>query len=163
MNEWDADSWLLNTPGGTVDLRTGLLQPHRRRDYITKILPVSPGGDCPLWLRFLHCATAGNVGLQTFLQRVTGYCLTGSIREQALFFFYGLGANGKGVFLNTITGILQPYTGIAPTHSFLASRFTNERHPCDVAALVGKRLVTAQEIESGARWDTEKLKTAYGR
>ena len=26
-DEWDADQWLLNTPGGTVDLRTGGLRP----------------------------------------------------------------------------------------------------------------------------------------
>src|SRR5208337_1106954 len=161
-DEWDADSWLLNTPGGTVDLRTGTMQTHRRRDHITKITLVNPGGDCPLWLRFLDRVTAGNVDLQNYLQRMTGYCLTGSTREQALFFFYGLGANGKGVFLNTVTSLLQPYTGIAPTDLFLASRNSGERHPCDVAALLGKRLVTAQEIESGARWDTEKLKSLTG-
>jgi putative DNA primase/helicase len=161
-DEWDADPWLLNTPGGTVDLRTGQTQSHRRRDYITKILPVSPGGDCPLWLRVLDRVTAGDVALQTYLQRMTGYCLTGSTREQALFFLHGLGANGKGVFLTTVTGLLQPYTGIAPTDLFLASRNAGERHPCDVAALRGKRLVTAQEIESGARWAEAKIKALTG-
>src|SRR5689334_22108021 len=33
--QWDADPWLLNTPGGTVDLRTGALRPHKREDYLT--------------------------------------------------------------------------------------------------------------------------------
>ena len=28
---------------------------------------------------------------------MAGYCLTGTIREHALFFAYGTGANGKGV------------------------------------------------------------------
>jgi putative DNA primase/helicase len=162
VDEWDADPWLLNTPGGTVDLRTGVMQPHRRRDYITKITPVSPGGDCPLWLRFLDRVTAGNVELQTYLQRMAGYCLTGSTREHALFFLYGLGANGKGVFLNTLTGLLEPYTAAAPMEMFLASHNSGERHPCDMAALRGARLVTAQEVEKGCRWAENKLKAITG-
>src|SRR5205823_443932 len=27
-DQWDRDPWLLNTPGGTVDLKSGTLQPH---------------------------------------------------------------------------------------------------------------------------------------
>jgi putative DNA primase/helicase len=30
VNQWDMDAWLLNTPGGVVDLRTGRSRPHRR-------------------------------------------------------------------------------------------------------------------------------------
>jgi putative DNA primase/helicase len=161
-DEWDADLWLTNTPSGTVDLRTGKMQPHRRRDYITKILPVSPGGDCPLFRGFLGRVTDGDVGLQNFVQRVAGYCLTGSIREHSLFFLYGLGANGKSVFLNTITGLLEPYTATAPMEMFLASHNSSERHPCDMAALRGARLVTAQEVEKGCRWAENKLKALTG-
>src|SRR5689334_9873379 len=40
--QWDIDLWALNTPAGTVDLRTGILRPHRRTDYITKITSVAP-------------------------------------------------------------------------------------------------------------------------
>lgn len=159
--EWDADPWLLNTPAGTVDLRTGEMQAHRRRDYLTKITPVSPGGDCPLWNQFL-ARVAGDVGLRSYLQRMTGYCLTGSTREQALFFLYGLGGNGKGVFLNTITGLFESYTGTAPMEMFLASHNSSERHPCDMAALRGVRLVTAQEVEKNCRWAETKLKALTG-
>ena len=38
-----------------------------------------------------------------------GYCLTGSTRDHAMFFLYGLGANGKSVLLDTVTGILGDY------------------------------------------------------
>jgi putative DNA primase/helicase len=47
-DQWDADPWLLNTPGGIVDLRTGDLRPAQREDYCTKITAVTPGGECPL-------------------------------------------------------------------------------------------------------------------
>ncbi len=35
-DQWDADPWLLNTPEGVVDLKTGALRPHRPDDYMTK-------------------------------------------------------------------------------------------------------------------------------
>jgi putative DNA primase/helicase len=40
---FDRDLWLLNTPGGTIDLRTGVMREHRPGDYITKITSVTPG------------------------------------------------------------------------------------------------------------------------
>jgi hypothetical protein len=51
--QWDSDPWLVNTPTGTVDLRTGEVREHRRDDYITKITASGPGGDCPLWRQLL--------------------------------------------------------------------------------------------------------------
>ena len=45
--QWDCNPWLLNTPAGTVDLRTGDMRPHAREDYITKCTAVGPEGDCP--------------------------------------------------------------------------------------------------------------------
>ena len=33
---WDIDPWLLNTPGGIVDLKTGKLLPHDHELYLTK-------------------------------------------------------------------------------------------------------------------------------
>ena len=47
---------LLGTPGGVVDLRTGVLRNGRREDMITRTTAVAPSDapDCPLWLQFLH-------------------------------------------------------------------------------------------------------------
>ena len=59
-DQWDADVWLLNTPGGTVDLQTGKIGPHSPDDYITRIATVAPGGECPNWLSFLDRLTAGD-------------------------------------------------------------------------------------------------------
>ena len=42
VSQWDADPWLLNTPGGIVDLRTGQIRPSRPDDYMTKITAVAP-------------------------------------------------------------------------------------------------------------------------
>jgi putative DNA primase/helicase len=157
---WDADPWLLNTPGGTVDLRTGELRPHSRGDLITKITAVAPGGECRLWLAFLHRVLRGDEDLIAFVQRMLGYSLTGSIRDHALFFLYGPGANGKGVFVNTFQQIMGDYASIASMETFVASK--HERHPTDLAMLRGARAVIAQETEEGQRWAEARIKALTG-
>jgi putative DNA primase/helicase len=160
VNQWDVDPWLLNTPDGVVDLRTGRLRPHQPDDYMTKITAGAPGGECPLFLRFLTKITGGHRELERFLQRVAGYSLTGVTREHALFFGYGTGANGKGTFLNTLTGIQGGYATVAPMETFTAT--IAERHTTDLAMLRGARLVTAQETEEGRRWAESKIKALTG-
>ncbi len=159
-SQWDTDPWLLNTPAGTVDLRTGEIHQHRHEDYITKITVVGPGGDCPQWSKFLDRITGGDRDLQSFLQRMIGYALTGSTREHALFFLYGPGSNGKSVFLSTISSLLADYAKTAPVSSFTAS--TTEQHPTDLAGLRGARFVPAIETEDGAGWAESKLKSVTG-
>src|ERR1041385_8957979 len=95
VEQWDADPWMLNTPGGLVDLRTGILGPSERTAFASKITAVGPANDCPRWQQFLNDVTGGDGELQRFLQRVVGYSLTGVTREHALFFLFGTGANGK--------------------------------------------------------------------
>ena len=113
VGAWDSDPLLLNTPDGIVDLRTGNMLLHDPAQYMTKIPAVAPEGDCPLWRKFLAEITGNDEKLQGFLQRFAGYSLTGSILEHAVFFFFGTGTNGKGVFLNTLTAVLADY---APSH-----------------------------------------------
>jgi putative DNA primase/helicase len=158
--EWDADPWLLNTPGGVVDLRTGRQRMHDRADRMTKITTATPSGDCPIWRQFLVEVTGGDADLQAYLQRMAGYTLTGSTQEHALFFLYGTGANGKSVFVNTLATILGDYAANAPMDTFMETR--TDRHPTDMAGLRGARFVAAIETEQGRRWAESKVKNLTG-
>jgi putative DNA primase/helicase len=160
VDQWDADPWLLNTPGGVVDLHTGKMRHATREDYCSKMTAAAPGGDCQRWQRFLGDVTASDKELQDYIQRMFGYILTGVTFEHALFFFYGTGANGKSVFLNTIAGVLGDYSRVAPIETFIASH--TESHPTDLAGLQGARLVIATETEDGRRWAESKLKSLTG-
>ena len=150
VDQWDVDPWQLNTPQGVVDLTTGRIRPHIPEDYFTKITAVGPRGDCPRFRAFLERITGGDGELVSYLQRVLGYGLTGLIREHALFFGYGTGANGKSVLLSTVAGLLGDYHKTAPIETFTATN--GDRHPTDLASLRGARLVTATETEEGRRW-----------
>ncbi len=158
---WDRDPWLLGTPGGTVDLRTGKLQPARQSDLITKQTGVAPepGEPCRLQ-QFLFEATAGDRELIRFLQQVAGYGLTGSTREHALFFIYGPGGNGKSVFLNLLNYVMGDYATTASMATFTASK--HDRHPTDLAMLNGARLVSASETEEGRAWAESRIKQVTG-
>lgn len=159
-DEWDADVWLLNTPGGVVDLRTGLLREHRRRDHFTKITVATPQGDSPAWQAFLQDISGSDTQLISYLQRMVGYCLTGVTHEHALFFLFGTGANGKSVFLNVLSTILGDYAAHAPMDAFMETR--SERHPTELAGLRGARFVSSLETEQGRRWNESKIKSITG-
>jgi putative DNA primase/helicase len=158
---WDSDPWLLGTPGGTVDLRTGQLRESRHQDGITKCTLVAPDDTgCPKWLQFLKEAAGGDNELIQFLQQWCGYALTGITREHALVFVYGPGGNGKSVFLNIVIRILAAYSTTAAMDTFTASH--NEKHPTDLAMLRGARLVTASETEDGRQWAESRIKQLTG-
>jgi putative DNA primase/helicase len=88
-----------------------------------------------MWLGFLDTVMGKNQSLIDYLQRVCGYCLTGLIKEQVLFFLYGTGANGKGVFINTLRGIMGTYHTTAPIDTFTVTN--SPSHPTDLAGLRG--------------------------
>src|SRR5215472_1134863 len=150
IDQWDTDLWLLNTPGGVVDLRTGTLRPHRPEDYMSKITAVAPGGDCPQFMGFLDTITAGDKAFQKYLQRMLGYTLTGSMEEEEFYFLYGLGRNGKSTLMNTVAAIMGDYCKTASMEMFTVSM--HERHPTELAALRGARLVVARETEENRAW-----------
>src|SRR5262249_4307589 len=162
VDELDADPWALNTPRGTVDLRTGEERPHNQGDLLTKVTGIAPDASCPtpVWDNFLARVTNYQGELSAYLQRVAGYSLTGSTQEHALFFLYGLGANGKTTFLNAITACAGDYHRTAPIETFTASSL--DRHPTDLAGLRGARLVTAIETEEGRRSAARSIKARTG-
>jgi putative DNA primase/helicase len=146
----------------TINLATGERHDPRPQDYITKIAGTrsDPNMPTPLWDAFLQRVTNGDKSLQDYLQRACGYCLTGHTHEHVLFFLYGTGANGKTVFINTISGIMGDYAVTAPLDLFVATR--NEQHPTGLAHLRGARLVVATETEGDAYWSEAKIKRLTG-
>lgn len=158
---WDSDPWLLGTPGGTVDLRTGKMMRATPDRLITKLTAVAPEQGEPIrWLHFLLEAVGGDQEILAFLKRWCGYLLTGCTREHAFVFITGPGGNGKSVFLNTVIGVLADYATTAAMETFTNSRF--DRHPTELAMLMGSRLVTASETEQGRGWNEAKVKSITG-
>jgi hypothetical protein len=123
-DDFDADDWLLNLENGVLNLRTLEFMPHDPDSKLTKLAPVTydPNADCPKWKAFLQRIFNNNERLIRFVQRAVGYSLTGSTREQCLFFLHGTGANGKSTFLEVIRALLGDYAVTAEFSTFVADR-----------------------------------------
>jgi putative DNA primase/helicase len=161
VEQWDSDPWMLNTPSGTIDLKTGATRKHDPLDYITMITAVSPTNERPkLWLEFLKTIMHGDEEMLRYLQKVFGYCLVGETKEHEMYFAYGTGKNGKGVTLNTIRGLIGSYGKEAAIETFITSQ--SERHPTELADLRGTRLVTCGETDDGQRWAEARIKMLTG-
>jgi putative DNA primase/helicase len=160
--ELDTDPFLLNVANGTLDLKTGRLREHRREDLLTKLAPVEydPGAACPLWDQFILWAMGGKAGLVGYLRRVVGYCLSGDVSEQCLWFLHGHGSNGKTTFVRTLLSLLGDY-GYQAVPELLLQR-QHESHPTERADLFGRRLVETIEVDEGRRIAEALLKLLTG-
>ena len=158
----DTDPWLLNVANGTLDLITGRLTPHDRENWITKLCPVAYDADaqCPVWHEFLRVITDDNAALVWYLQRLVGYCLTGSVRDHILPILHGSGSNGKSTFINAVLDLLgEDYSLKAPADLLLAK---TDAHPTERADLFGKRFVACTETEDGRRFAESLVKELTG-
>lgn len=160
--ELDRDPMLFNMKNGTLDLKRGEHRPACQDDYITKQSEVTfdPEAKCPIWTEFLETIMAGNKDLIGFLQRVAGYCLTGSVKEQKLFLLYGDGSNGKSTFLNTLLHLWGGYGRKVPSSLLLARREGTVSN--ELAELFGIRLAVASETGEGKRMAEALIKELTG-
>lgn len=163
--DFDANPWLMNVANGTLDLLGRCIREPRREDMLSKVTGVQydPAADCPQWRQFMHEVFAGRQELIDFMQRATGYALTGSTREHCLFILYGDGRNGKGTYRDVIRALLGDYAHEADFSTFEATKGDAAGQPReDIVALMGKRFVAAAEANEGKRLDEGLVKRLTG-
>lgn len=155
----DADPFLLNTPGGMVNLQTGEIRPHSIDapfQYCTRITNVSPGSQgAAVWTEFLQTITCGDDSLAGFLQQVAGMAAIGKVFYEGIVTANGGGRNGKSTFFNTIYGVLGTYAGTIDSNVLTTDR---QNRGAALATLRGKRMVIAAELEEHQRLSTSTLK-----
>lgn len=160
--DFDQNPWLLNTPEGQVELKTGELRAHRRTDGITKVTPVSPVAAVPeLWLQCLDTWTKCDAQFIGLLQRLVGYCLSGSTREHILPIIYGPGGGGKTTFTETIRNVIGfDYMTDLSMETLVLTKYP--QHPTDLTDLRGRRLAVAVETEEGRTLNEAVIKRLTG-
>ncbi len=159
---FDREPFDFNTISGTVDLKTGEIREHDRRNYISKISPVefNPEAECPTWMKFLDKCFDGDQDTIGGLQRLLGYALTGLASERVIAIFQGDGSNGKSTLLNTVAHVFGSYAINAAPTTFMERK--GESIPEDVARLANRRLVTTSEVSRNRRFDSERVKNFSG-
>jgi putative DNA primase/helicase len=159
VHDLDADPWRLNTPAGTLDLRTGAMSAHDPADLQTKVTAAPAEGHCPLFLATLALVQP-DPAVRDYVQRLCGYALTGSSREHVLGFWFGGGRNAKGTIAHALRRAMGDYGLEIAAETVMESH--NDRHPTELAVLRGARFVVASEIDSGRRWNESRLKRLTG-
>jgi putative DNA primase/helicase len=129
LTEFDADGWLLNVQNGTINLRTGELQPHcrDRPDLERDRIPFEKGSDYELWDAFLWRVTDRNEDLYAYLRRFVGYLLVGDTSDQSLHFLYGLGRQWQDCLLRGAAALarrVRDHRLAGPHHAAKAQRYS---------------------------------------
>jgi putative DNA primase/helicase len=160
---FDTDNYSLNLRNGTYDLNSGDIKAHDSKDMIARIAEVDYDSEAkaPLWDKFLQEIFDGNANLLRFIQRVSGYALTGDVSEQVLFILFGKGANGKTTFVEVIQRILKDYAVPLPSESLL-SRKGDAGIPNDIARMSKARFVCSTETDEGRKFSESKVKRLTG-
>ncbi len=160
--DFDADPLLVNMANGTLlftrpengrPASVRLIEP-RREDRISKIGTAiyDPRAGCPAYDAFL-ARVQPEEDMRNFLDVWAGYNMLGDASAQKMAIFYGEGANGKGVWINTKRAILGDYAWAASINTFMEAdrqRKGSDASP-DLAALAGRRMVYANEAEEGSK------------
>jgi len=160
-DNWDSDNFLLSCPNGIVNLKTGKLRKGKPEDRITMSTETEykPRAKAPRWEQFIDEIFQGNKDLSKYVHKALGYSITGDTSEQAAFFNFGSGANGKSVMFKTIRTILGDYAHDAPA-SLLQRGYNKSTN--DVAATECKRFLVSSEALSTSKIDEQRLKAWTG-
>jgi putative DNA primase/helicase len=160
----DTNVDVLNVANGTLDLTTFKLRPHTPSDLLTQLVdvPYVPGTPAPHWQDFLQEVFCGKRDLIEYVQRVVGYTLTGSIKEQYFFLLYGIGANGKSTFIEVIVSVLGDYAAKVDQEALLSPDRKQRGDTPELMVLVGKRLAYVNELEDGRLLDEARIKAMTG-
>lgn len=172
LDQLDSEPLAVNVLNGTLRFKvangneTGFvrkvsfqLDPHNRDDRITKMMTVEfdKAAKCEAFDKFIT-RILPDADIRRFVQRWLGLSMT-SIVEQHLAFFYGSGANGKSVLVDTIARLMGTYAATAKIESLTGTnkRGGGDATP-DLIPLMGARMVRASEPEEGERLREAEIK-----
>lgn len=183
---FDSDPMFFNVQNGTINLKTGILQPHNPLDYQMKISPVTfnKNAKCERWMKFIEEALGyeesfyadeseadkknyeiKQTNIKQFLKRHAGYSLTGDTSEEEFLILFGDGGNGKSKYMGGISYVMGDYFGkldIQSIQGSIKNRDGSSPTP-DIAKLKGLRFLVCSEPEKGLKLNESRIKDFTGR
>lgn len=95
----------INMKNGMYDLDKNILVEHSPHFYSTIQIPIAydENAECPRFIQFLDECFLGDDESKLLAQQWAGYLLTAETKAQKALVLYGEGANGKGVFIDSIS------------------------------------------------------------
>ena len=165
VDELDRHPHLLNCANGTINLKTGRLQPHRREDFLTHLIdvPYDPKATAPRWQKFLREVFQGDEALSRYAQKVSGYSATGENTEKCYVTHYGPSNTGKSTYVEVVSAVLGSLAQTSAPDTFIKSSRSSGDIKNDLADLRDARLVNVPETEDGGELARQLIKRVTGR
>ena len=159
-NDFDNEPFLFNCESGVLDLKAGKILTHDKSLMVSKYSPVTVSKKKPTkWLKFLDEIFNNDAILIEYVQRVLGYAITGSSREQCLFILVGDGSNGKSLLLEIFSKIMGSY-GSTSNIGILVEKYNqSSANMGDVARLNKMRMTVTEEPKLGDKLNESTIKT----
>lgn len=161
LRMFDSNRDELVVRNGVIDLPSSTLRPHSPNNYARKSAGAAfdPDAQCPKWEAFISEVMRGDQDSVRYLQRSLGYTLTGHVRDEAMFFMYGGGANGKSVLANVVQRLMGDYY-VRVSGDFLMTQPQSNREAATpgLARICGARIVMVNEVESTAKLSGQQVK-----
>lgn len=159
-DDFDSDPFLFCCKSGVVDLRTGAITSHNREQMISKYSPYEVEHGTPkAWLKFLDEIFEKKSDVVEYIQRVLGYSMSGSTREQCMFMLIGDGSNGKSLLLEIMNKAIGSYGATSNVDILLEKRNQTAGNLGDVARLNKIRNVITDEAKLGDKLNESAIKT----
>jgi putative DNA primase/helicase len=164
-SDFDRDSHLFNMPGQIRQLKTGEYFPNRADYLCRQIAAVNPlddmdGERCPYYMKHLKFMAENDPEVIEYLEKLSGYILSGDVGAMNFYWMYGRANNGKSTLVNIwahILGGLEPTSYFWQAESDLFAKTNTKHHPQAIMRLRGKRLVFVDELD-GQEWNGKFLK-----
>lgn len=158
----DSDPWILNTPDGEVNLKTGEIHIHVPEHLCSHITRCTPApGPSPMWDRFLDDATMGDSGLRHYMQMVAGMAAVGKVYQEGLIIVYGPGGNGKSTMFGALAAVLGDYACTIRSSVLVEHGHGSEPFGLDVVR--GRRMALMGELDEGVRFSVSTVKMMTSR
>lgn len=158
---------LLNCNDVTLDLTTLTYHRHNINDLCTKLAPVD--FTTPLnpqavadWNKFISDIMCNDNEMIEFLQRLFGYVLELSNREECFVILYGnTTRNGKSTLLESISGALGDYSKVVSSGTLSEKPTGKDANP-EIIDLIGAKLITCGELNAETLLNDTLLKSLSG-
>ncbi|TCK25442.1 DNA primase family protein [Pseudonocardia endophytica] len=154
-DQFDREPMRLNVGNGVLDLTAATLgrpDPAALMMLHTPV-PFDADTECPEWLGLLE-RLQPDPAMREYVQRWVGYSLTGCTDEHAMAVHHGPAKDARRAVFGVLRAVFGTYAQSVPKGTLVES-LNDNKVPNDLARMVGRRLLVANEPVRNARLDEE--------
>lgn len=147
------DDTLIALNNGVYNFKSKKLEPYNKSHLFVSKSPVNfvKGAICPQFIKAIREIVCEDEKLLMCIQEIFGYTLINNTKGEKVFYFYGVGSNGKSFCAE----ILIEIVGKQNVSNIQLSKFSEK---FGIEGIVNKNLNIANENELGSAVSTESLK-----